>query len=480
MLTSLLVVPTTTVTSTRTTTETKTVPAQPLTTIHEVVPTPHPVVCPTPGTYTVPATTITIDKTTTVCGATSTKVPPGTHTIGGVTTVVTTATVVTCPVATVHTKDNKVTSTVIMTTYVCPSAGTYVINPHTTATVTEETVMVYPTPTSFAPGTYTAPHTTVTITETGTVYYCPFTKSTPAPAPTQPSSTPEVKPSPAPAPAAPSKPSGGNVGDMTGPTNRWAITYTPYDNQSGGCKAPGAVDSDIAELKKAGFSTIRIYATDCDTYQTVVPACEKYGLSLIIGVFVKATGCSIDTPDIKSQVDTIANWGKWEMVKLFIVANEAIQNGLCSPSQLAQLITDVKSRCSGYKGAYSTAETLNTWQRSDVSGALCSLCKVTAANIHPYFNEAVTPESAGSFINGQLDLLKGICPGNQVINVETGWPTLGNDGRASPEKQAVALKSIQQACGQNSVFFSYKNDEWKGPGGCGCEAAWGVSAAFSL
>lgn len=450
-----------------------------MTTIHEVVPTPHPVVCPTPGTYTVPATTITIDKTTTVCGATSTKVPPGTHTIGGVTTVVTTSTVVTCPVATVHTKDNTVTSTVVMTTYVCPSAGTYVINPHTTATVTEETVMVYPTPTTFAPGTYTAPHTTVTITETGTVYYCPFTKSAPAPAPTQPASKPAEQPKPAPAPAT-NQPSTGNLGDMTGPTNRWAITYTPYDSQSGACKSAGAVDSDIAELKKAGFSTIRIYAADCDTYGTVAPACEKYGLTMIIGVFIKASGCTIDTPDIKAQVDAISNWGKWSMVKLILAGNEAIQNGLCSAQQIAQLITDIKSRCPDYKGAYSTAETLNIWERGDVSSALCPLCKVTAANIHPYFNGDVTPESAGSFTKGQLDILKNICPGNQVINVETGWPSGDNTGRASPEKQAIALKSIQETCGDNSVFFSYKDDDWKPEGECKCERKWGVSAAFSL
>ncbi|CEJ81689.1 hypothetical protein VHEMI01805 [[Torrubiella] hemipterigena] len=491
-------VPTSTVTSTRysTSTETCTVPATTLSSSTPVLPTPHPVTCPTPGTYTIPAKTITVNQTTTVCGATSTKVPPGTHTVGGHTTIVKTSTIVTCPVATVTTHHNKTTSTVIMTTYVCPSAGTYTVGAHTT-TVSKETVIVYPTPTSYLPGTYTAPHTTVTITETGTVYYCPFTSSgipAPTPQPQQPAPKPQPKPEPKPEQPKPEQPKPEQpkpqqpkpqtpLGDMTGPSDMWAITYTPYRSSDGTCKSASEVEKDISELKSHGFTTVRIYSSDCNTYQTVAPACEKFGMTMIIGVFVKNTGCSINTPDIKKQVDDIVAWSKWTMVKLFVVGNEGVQSGSCSVQQLQQLIVDVKSRCSGYTGHWTTAETINVWQQPEVQSALCPHVSVTGANIHAYFNPNTPSSDAGKFTQGQLDILKNICKGNQVINLEGGWPSGGNaNGKAvaSPQDQATAISSIRKTCGNQVVFFSFEDDSWKQPGYCACEQKWGIKNALSI
>lgn len=480
--------PTTTVTATSTKTETHTVTATPSTSSAPqptstteviVVPTPHPHTCPTPGTYTIPATTITVSQTTTVCAATSTQVPPGTHTVGGVTTVVETSTVVTCPVATVSTSGTVTHSTILMTTYVCPSAGTYTINPHTT-TVTESTIVVYPTPTSYNPGTYTAPEKVVTVTETGYVTYCPFTSSglptpTPEPKPTsepKPSSKPQPKPSQSPKP---------NPGSVGGSGDHYGITYTPYTSDSGDCKTADAVDKDIAEIKKAGFQVVRVYSTDCNTFETVIPACKKYGLEVIIGVFVKDT-CSYNAPDVKEQVDTIAKWADWSMVKLIIIGNEAIMQGHCSPGQLVELIKVVKSKCSGYNGPYTIAETLNIWQRKDVSSTVCPHIDITAANIHAFFNPNTKAEDAGKFVKGQMEILKGIC-GQKVINVETGWPKEGSaNGVAvpSPENQIAALNSIRKETGSDSIFFSLHDDLWKAGGEFNCEKSWGVSAAFSL
>ncbi|KAH7417358.1 hypothetical protein BKA64DRAFT_298674 [Cadophora sp. MPI-SDFR-AT-0126] len=149
-----------------------------------VVPTPLATTCPTPGVYTIPATTVTLTESTTVCGATSTEVPVGTHTAGGVTTVVEKETTVVCPYAAIETNSDVTTSVIKTTTYVCPSAGTYTIAPLTT-TVTESTVWVYPTPASYAPGTYTQPEVVTTVTKTNYVVFCPFTSPAPAP-PSQP------------------------------------------------------------------------------------------------------------------------------------------------------------------------------------------------------------------------------------------------------------------------------------------------------
>ncbi|KAJ6445655.1 glycoside hydrolase family 17 [Purpureocillium lavendulum] len=487
---TLVPISTVTATSTSTTVVTFTqTPSPPATTEVVVVPlpTPQPRNCPTPGTYTFPATTITVTKETTVCGATSTQVPPGTHTVGGVTTIVKTATTVVCPVATVSTSGTVTTSTIVQTTYVCPTPGTYTIAP-TTTTVSESTVLVYPVPTSYQPGTYTAPEQVITVTKTGYVTYCPFTSSglptsTPAPAP-QP-----TKSAPAPPPASPTKPAPkessppkSNPGSIGSDNDHFAITYTPYEPKNGQCKDAGKVDRDIAALKKAGFTAVRVYSTDCNTLENVGNACDKHGLNMLVGVFVKGS-CTAETPDIKEQIDALAAWDKWHLVKLVVVGNEAVMNGFCSPAALRALITTVKSKCSAYKGPVTISETLNIWERTDVSSALCDAVDIVGANIHPYFNAAVTPDKAGDFVSNQLSLLGKICKGKDAINLESGWPSRGTcNGEACPGKseQAKAITSIRKACGNKTVFFSYEDDEWKEPGPCGCERAWGSAAAFSI
>ncbi|KAK2592317.1 hypothetical protein QQS21_009975 [Conoideocrella luteorostrata] len=479
-------------------------PPPPATTEIVVVPTPLPRTCPTPGTYTFPATTITVSKTTTVCAPASTQVPPGTHTVGGVTTVVVTATTVTCPVATVTTSNGVTTSTIVQTTYVCPSSGTYTIAPITT-TVSEHTVIVFPTPSVCNPGTYTAPSQVVTVTKTGYVTYCPFTSkglptTTPAPAPAPvksqaPPPPPPVVKSSAPPPPPPAKTSEAPKSSppqqsappavskgLTSSNDQFGITYTPYNPKTGQCKSSSEVERDIKIIKEGGFQNIRVYSTDCSTLENVGGACKKHGVSMILGVFVKATGCTAETPDIKEQIDKLAAFPNWDLVKLVVVGNEAIMNGFCTPQQLKTLITTVKSKCGGkYNGPYTISETLNIWERHDVSSTICPAVGVTGANIHAYFNSGIAPSKAGDFVQSQLDILSKICPGNEVINLECGYPNGGNaNGLAIPgsSQQAQAIKSIRQKVGYKTVFFSYENDLWKAAGTCDCEDKWGVIKNF--
>jgi exo-beta-1,3-glucanase (GH17 family) len=465
------------------------------------VPTPEPITCPTPGTYTFTATTVTLEETTTVCVPGSTHVPSGTHVVGGVTTVVDTATTVTCPVGVVTTlPDGIVKSTIISTEYVCPTAGTYTIAP-ITVTVTEECDVDFPVPTSYNPGTYTAPEQVVTVTDTDYVTVCPYTssekpappKSTQAPPPPppapkpkpapKPAPEPEPKPEPKPQPPKEEKPSnpGHFDGSFGSDGDHFGITYTAYDEQTGACKSASQVDKDIAEIKKDDFNVVRVYSTDCNTLESVGNACKKHGVQMIVGVFVKSSGCSVNTPEIKEQIDALSSWNHWDIAKLLVVGNEAVMNNYCSPSELQQLIKAVKGACSAYTGPVTVAETLDIWLRPDFKGAICDEVDFTGANIHPFFNPENLADLAGTFVKGQLTILDNICPGKQAVNLECGWPTGGRClGSACPgeDAQAKALSSIRKAVGGRTVFFSWANDAWKEPGELGCEQFWGTKQYF--
>ncbi|KAK2732404.1 hypothetical protein FQN55_004128 [Onygenales sp. PD_40] len=457
--------PTTTIHTTSTTTKTVTVTPEP------ELPTPIVTVYPTPGTYTIPAKTIVVTKETTVCGATSTSLSPGDHTYGGVTTVVETATTVTCPVAVVKPTGSTSTSVIEQTTYVCPSAGTYTIAPSTT-NVPKSTVLVYPTPASYTPGTYTQPAQTVTAIETDYVYVCPnptgelpAPTTTAAPAP-PPKETYTPAPKPKPTPETPS----------LGGGDKWGMTYSPYTD-GGECKGAIAVAADIALIKLKGFKTVRVYSTDCDGLQNIGNACKLNGLNMILGVFVSGSGIE----EAKKQVKDIVSWGKFDMVDLIVVGNEALFQGVADSSSLVGLIQYASSafKAGGYTGPVTTTEPLNIWQQ--YGSQLCGSIDVIGANIHCFFNSEVTAPSCGKFVKGQMDILGKICPGKEVFTLETGWPNAGdNNGKAiaGKDEQAQAIKSIIKEVGSHSVFFSFTDDLWKNPGAYNVEQHWGCGDLF--
>ncbi|KAJ5844996.1 hypothetical protein N7534_008665 [Penicillium rubens] len=450
------------------------------------LPTPGVSTFSTTGVYTIPATTITVHDTTTVCGATSTDVPSGTHTYGGVTTIVETATTVTCPYATVKPSGSTVTSVIETTTYVCPTAGTYTVVPPTTTSVPTSTVLVYPTPHTVVPGTYTQDESVVTVTRTDYTYVCPAPTdalaSTTAPAvPTTVAATttaaPVVSTSSASASSttsAVSEPS--NVPTVLG-EGQYGMTYSPY-TAGGECKTKQEVLKDLKVIKNKGFNLIRVYSTDCSGLEFIGDACKELSLSIIMGVYIDGSGIT----GAQEQVTEISKWAEWDMVKLIVVGNEAIQSGYIDAATLTTFIQSASSsfKAAGYTGLITTTEPINVWQQYGAS-TLCSAVDVVGANIHPFFNADVTAEKAGEFTKGEFEVLEKICGGKDVINLETGWPNAGSsNGAAVPgtAEQATAIKSIAAAVGSKSIFFSYSDDTWKNPGEFNVEQHWGCAGVF--
>ncbi|KAG6240525.1 hypothetical protein E4U25_007829 [Claviceps purpurea] len=418
-------------------------------------PVPPPVAynCPTPGDYTFPATTITVYQTTSIC-------PPGvTPAPNSNDTVVVPPGIYVAPRIVVHvTVKNFVTY--------CPFTSKGGLPTATPVSTTSHTPVPPPPPPP--PSSSSS---------------APAKQQTPPPPPAAPVKTQPAPPPPAPVHTQPTSPPPSGHG-LTSDNDHFGITYTPFNPVSGICKTAAEVEVDIGIIKDGGFSVVRVYSTDCNTLENVGNACKKHGVGMIVGVFVKASGCDINTPEVKEQVDALAAWGNWDLVRLVVVGNEAIMNGYCSPQQLSALVTAVKSRCGGkYTGPYTISETLNIWLRPDVPSAICGVVDVTGANIHAFFNAAIAPSMAGVFVKGQIDILSTICPGNEVINLECGYPLGGKaNGLAvpGPSEQATAIKSIRDSCGHKTVFFDFQNSLWKNPSACECEDKFGLAAVFGM
>ncbi|KAI9818967.1 MAG: hypothetical protein M1832_004135 [Thelocarpon impressellum] len=258
--------------------------------------------------------------------------------------------------------------------------------------------------------------------------------------------------------------------------DQWCMTYSPY-TPSGGCKGAGEVAGDIAEIAGKGFKSIRLYSTDCSGLQNVGNACEQHGLKLVAGVFISETGMQ----GAAKQVEELIEWGRWSLVEMVVLGNEALFNKRCSAAELAAFIsaTKEKLRKKGYFGPSTTTEPLNVLQEH--KGALCGALDVVAANVHPFFNAQISAAEAGDFAAKQLKAVADCCPGLTAYNLETGWPSGGQaNGKAVPgaEQQRQAIEAIRAAVGGKSAFFSYIDDKWKHPGEFGVEQKFGCGHLF--
>ncbi|OAG45163.1 hypothetical protein AYO21_00511 [Fonsecaea monophora] len=279
-------------------------------------------------------------------------------------------------------------------------------------------------------------------------------------------------------------PSGGSGGSHSGSPgissngDSWGMTYSPYTAQ-GGCKDAGIIAHDMAIIAQKGFTSVRVYSTDCSTLENIGGSARDNGLKLILGVWISATGIS----GAQGQVHDIISWAQWDLVELIVVGNEAVFNGYCSASELAGFISSSASafKAAGYTGAVTTTEPLSVWEDTSSSSAFCSVVDVVGANLYAFFNADVTADKAGGFIQAQINILDSICSGKPVYVLESGWPHSGNcNGAAcpSPANQATALKGIQSTVGAQVVFLSYEDEPWKEPGQFGVEQFWGCANVF--
>jgi hypothetical protein len=131
-----------------------------------------------PGTYTLPASDLTVEKPTTAAvEARQTCYAHKSVTYGGQTTSVSHKTTLTAPYGAYETHGSSTKTVIKYKTITCPSAGKYTIVKPTTTSYDHDTTISYPTTTHYEPGIYHHPRETVTITKKHQPYTCSFSKT---------------------------------------------------------------------------------------------------------------------------------------------------------------------------------------------------------------------------------------------------------------------------------------------------------------
>lgn len=247
-------------------------------------------------------------------------------------------------------------------------------------------------------------------------------------------------------------------------SSKWCITYSPYDDD-GSCLDEASVSSDVARIAAKGFTSIRLYSTDCSGLDFVGAAAKSHGMKLVLGIYISDRGIT----EAETQVTDIITWtdGDWRSVEMVVIGNEAVFNDYCTAAALVGFIISAKTEFAraGYSGPITTTEPIKVL--TEHAAILCPVIDVVAANIHPFFHSDVTADTAGDFVATELRKLQNICPGLPSYNLETGWPSAGSpNGHAVPgdQEQRTAIAKIQKAAGSKSVFSSFVDDMWKEEG----------------
>lgn len=267
-----------------------------------------------------------------------------------------------------------------------------------------------------------------------------------------------------------------NNADTTIKSAPIAIAYSPYNND-GTCKSADQVKEDLQLIKSKGINQIRMYGTDCNSLQTVLPNAKSIGLSVNQGLWITSSG--VDSIDIPLQ--QLINYGQtngWDVFAYITVGNEAVISQYCSVSDLVSKIGQVRGqlKAAGYTGQLTTSEPPVTYEQHP---ELCTASGIDFVGINPhaYFDTYSSADTAGSFVKGQIELVQKACGTGNIVVTETGYPSAGiQNGGNIPSKpnQLIAIQKILEATNNQVTLLSCFNDFWKAPGPYGIEQYFGI------
>ena len=261
------------------------------------------------------------------------------------------------------------------------------------------------------------------------------------------------------------------------------------------------MERDIKRIASKGFSSIRLHSPDCSVLYFIGPIAKKYGISLILGIYVSAPPeASLENGsahpseqagnEVQAQVKDIITWaqGDYSQVEMVVVGDEAIFNDFITGERLAAIISSTRHqlRDAGFQGPVTTTEPIMKLAENALE--LCPVLDVVAANIQPYFSDHVSPENAGRFLQDELVVLSYVCGASQgplpTYSMETGWPKEGvrnGEAIAGVDEQWIAMQSILEQGAEvvrKTVLGSWEDEAWREEGEWGVERSWGIEGAF--
>ncbi|KAH7085532.1 soluble cell wall protein-like protein [Paraphoma chrysanthemicola] len=258
------------------------------------------------------------------------------------------------------------------------------------------------------------------------------------------------------------------------------VTYDPFAGSQDGsrCKSDQEVANDFDRMKE--FKVVRIYGMGCNMIPLAVQNAKKLNQKLMAGVYLSNRANGEDLGQViqawKSAIDQYAE-GSWNMVSLFSVENERVNDHDMTASDVVDAINRARGqlRGIGYNGPVGAVETVPATLDNP---AICEASDVAMVNCHAFFDSNTVAEDAGRFVKSQVDLVQKAC-NKRVVVTESGWPHQGDsNGKAVPssENQRRALSSIRSNFNHDMFLHHAFDSTWKSDwaSSFNAERFWGI------
>uniref|UniRef100_A0A060T304 ARAD1A12364p n=1 Tax=Blastobotrys adeninivorans TaxID=409370 RepID=A0A060T304_BLAAD len=235
----------------------------------------------------------------------------------------------------------------------------------------------------------------------------------------------------------------------------WGVLYSPLTS-AGTCKSHKQIYQDFADIKRSGFSTVRVFSTDCGVLQALD---HVKNLNIAVGlmplraedeVLENHDGVSGLLKSISNQLADLEAWGHWDRIAMIIVGSQGVFSGEYSAQELVQMLRFVRTHVSThnkFKGAITTAEPVQSWasavrynaisldayktyrsarslEKEPLAGInegvfassdddLCAAVDVVGLVVQPYFS-AVGSYDAGTLLRRDVEWAEYLCSDNFV------------------------------------------------------------------
>lgn len=228
---------------------------------------------------------------------------------------------------------------------------------------------------------------------------------------------------------------------------------------------PALIRTELGTL--ADFAdTVRFYGAAGEIY----PA---YEIAHTLGLKTVGTAwLSGDRTANQRELDALIDHCNKGYVSVACVGSETLLRGDLGAAELVSYMEYVRAGLTDKAIPVTTADSAYLLLANP---SLRDACDLLMPNIYPYW-EHVPVSGALNAFSSQVESLKALDPGKEIIISETGWPTGGNDTAGAAEAAAYfsAVRAWSLSTGTQVLWFAAFDEPWKAAAEGAAGAHWGL------
>ena len=224
---------------------------------------------------------------------------------------------------------------------------------------------------------------------------------------------------------------------------------------------------------RAGLSTVAEFADTVRFFGAADDLYPAYEIAHALGLKTVGTAwLSGDRTANQRELDALIDHCNKGYVSVACVGSETMLRGDLSAAELIADMEYVRARLTDRSIPVTTSDSAYLFLENP---SLRDACDLLMPNIYPYWVQIPVSAAMNAFFS-EVDSLKALSPGKEVIISETGWPAEGSD-TAGPAEAAAYFTAVREwslSTGTQVLWFAAFDEPWKAAAEGAAGAHWGL------